>query len=65
MKYWKNSNGECGTRAVGDVVPDGVDITKAEYISFVESLPKSEPINNFVEYENVDTGEIIRLRRIV
>lgn len=64
MKYWKKNNGDCGTRDGKDIVPDSVDITKGEYDAFVATIPESEPIDDFVEYENVDTGEILRLRRI-
>lgn len=64
MRYWKNENGDCGTRANEDFVPSSVDITKGEYMAFVASIPESEPIDDFVKYENVDTGEILKLRRI-
>lgn len=64
MKYWKKSNGDCGTRGKNDVVPDSIDITKVEYDSFVAKIPKEKPIDDFVKYENVDTGEILKLRRI-
>lgn len=64
MKYWKKISGDCGTRSNNDVVPESVDITKAEYEAFVKKMPKEEPVSNVAEYENVDTGEILRLRRI-
>lgn len=64
MKYWKKTNGDCGTRGNNDIVPDSVDIQKKEYDTYVASIPEPEPIDDVVEYENVDTGDTLRLRRI-
>ena len=38
MKYWKKSNGDCGTVGDAGLVPDSVEITKAEYDEWVESI---------------------------
>lgn len=39
MKYWKKSNGVCGTMDDNGYVPDSVEIMESEYNAFVASLP--------------------------
>lgn len=38
MKYWKKSNGDCGTMDSDGHVPDSVEIMKAEYDRWVTSI---------------------------
>lgn len=38
IKYWKKSNGDCGTVDDTGYVPDSVGITKAEYDEWVASI---------------------------
>ena len=64
MKYWKGVNGECGTMEDDGHVPDSEIITKEEYDNYVASIPIPEPQNDFIEYENVDTFEILKLRKL-
>jgi hypothetical protein len=44
MKYWKgntgtNKEGQCGTHADDDFVPDSTEITGTEYEAWIASLP--------------------------
>ena len=64
MKYWKNKKGECGTMNDNGSVPESIEITKEEYNTYVSNIPIQAIVVPIIEYENVDTGEKIRLKKI-
>lgn len=64
MKFWKKSNGDCGTMDDMGFVPDSVEITKAKYDIFVSSQPIIEQVDEIVEYEDMNTGKKYRMKRI-
>lgn len=64
MKYWKKSNGECGTMDDDGFVPDSVEVSKTEYDNFVASQPIIESVEEIVEFEDLDSGKKYRMKRI-
>lgn len=64
MKYWKKLNEDCGTMDDNGFVPDSVEITKLEYDNFVASLSVVEYVEEIVEYEDIETGKIMKLRKV-
>ena len=63
MKYWKKSNGDCGTMDNNGFVPNSINITKDEYDVWVESQPVIEPIEEILEFEDINTGKIYKLKK--
>jgi hypothetical protein len=39
IRYWKKTNGDCGTMDNNGHVPDSVEISETEYNSWVEKIP--------------------------
>jgi hypothetical protein len=64
MKYWKNFKGDCGTMDNDGFVPDSTKITKEEYDRYVKAQPIINPVNQIIEYENIETGKILKLRKV-
>ncbi|MCK5216610.1 MAG: hypothetical protein KAJ93_02415 [Methanosarcinales archaeon] len=64
MKYFKKDNGDCGTMDDDGYVPGSTEITKSEYDDYVSNLPAVSIEEPIVEYEDVDTGKILKLRKI-
>ena len=50
MKFWKKSNGVCGTMNDNGHVPDSVDITEQEYLDWVASQPVPKIIKQKAEF---------------
>ena len=65
MKYWKKSNGDCGTMDDTGYVPGSVQVPKSEYDTFVARIPDPLPINKIIELEDVETGERRRFVMLV
>lgn len=63
MKYWKRG-GACGTMDNNGYVPNSTEITKEAYDNYVSNVPVVSIEEPVVEYEDVDTGNIIKLRKI-
>lgn len=63
MKYWKR-NGECGTMDDNGHVPDSTETTKEAYDDYVSNTPAGSIEEPIIEYEDIDTGKIIKLRKI-
>lgn len=69
IKYWQGINGtvkegQCGTMSGNGLVPDSIEITKAEYDQHVADLPVIIPVYEIIKYKDVDTGKIYRLQKV-
>ncbi len=53
MKYWKKSNGDCGTMDNDGFVPDSEEATKAEYDAYIASLPVVPEIDHKDEFSKL------------
>ena len=43
-------------------VPDSTEINKQEYIQYTSIQSKKPPVVNIIEFEDVETGKIYRLK---
>lgn len=64
-RYWRKSDGQCGTMDDDGYVPDSVEIEKQEYDQYVADQPVIVPVEQIIEYEDIDTEKRYRFRRIV
>lgn len=60
MKYWKKSNGDCGTVDDEGTVPDSVEISKDQYDEYILYMATIKPasasaIDDRVEYSKLTT----------
>lgn len=57
MKYWKKSNGECGTVDDGGYVPDSIEISKAEYDESTAVIKCESVSEQKLEYKMLKTTD--------
>lgn len=69
MKYWKGIIGTpkqdmCGTMGDNGCVPDSVEIGEVIYDEFVAAQPIIEPVNENVEFEDIESGKKYIMRKV-
>lgn len=64
MKYWKKSNGDCGTIDDNGYVPDSIEILEVEYSAWIKSLPVVDCPAVIIEFKDIESGKTYRMKRI-